>query len=47
MALGKMTITEALIYLGPIAKQYGLKLNRLKDFNLAKLICANLYNSRV
>jgi len=45
MVLGKMTITEALKYLKPIAKQYGLKLNRVKDFELAKFICNNLYNS--
>ncbi len=47
MQLSKMTITEALVYLKPIAKQYGLKLNRLRDFNTAKLICANLYNNRI
>ena len=39
--LGKMTITEAYKYLNPIAKRFGLKLNRVEDFNFARLILAN------
>ena len=39
-----MTISEAYIHLNPIAKAYGLRLNRVKDFKFARLILANLYN---
>lgn len=42
--VGKMTLLEAIPHLNPIAKSYGLKLNRLKDFKLARLILVNLYN---
>ena len=38
-----MTITETYTHLKPIAYAYGLKLNRVKDFKLARLILANLY----
>ncbi len=41
MKIGKMTITEAYKYLNPIAKRFGLKLNRVEDFNFARLILAN------
>ena len=41
MCIGKMTITEAYKYLNPIAQRFGLKLNRAKDFRLARLILAN------
>ena len=39
-----MTISEAYIHLHPIAKAYGLRLNRAKDFKFARLILVNLYN---
>ena len=39
-----MTISEAYPHLNVIAKSYGLKLNRVKDFKFARLILANLYN---
>ena len=44
MNIGQMTITEAYTYLKPIAYAYGLKLNKVKDFKLARLILVNLYN---
>jgi hypothetical protein len=43
MEIGKMKVTEAVKHLDPIAKSYGLKLNRAKDFKLARLILVNLY----
>jgi hypothetical protein len=43
MEIGKMKVTEAVKHLDPIAKSYGLKLNRVKDFKLARLILVNLY----
>ena len=45
MELGKMTISEALFYMRPIAKVYGLKLNRIEDFKLCRLITSQLYNT--
>ena len=41
MNIGKMTMTEAYKYLDPIAQRFGLKLNRAKDFRMARLILAN------
>jgi hypothetical protein len=41
MCIGKMTITEAYKHLNPIAQRFGLKLNQVKDFRLARLILAN------
>ena len=41
MNIGQMTISEAYKYLNPIAQIYGLKLNHVKDFRLARLILAN------
>jgi hypothetical protein len=43
MEIGKMTISEAYPYLKTISLAYGLKLNRTKDFKLARIILANLY----
>jgi|TARA_Y100000389_G_C17284315_1_gene424616 hypothetical protein len=42
--IGKMTITEGYKHLKPIAKTYGLKLNRAKDFKFARLLLVNLYS---
>ena len=39
-----MTITEAFPHLDCVAKAYGLKLNRVKDFKFARMILVNLYN---
>ena len=44
MEIGKMTITEALPHLKSVASAYGLRLNRAKDFRLARMILANLYS---
>jgi hypothetical protein len=44
MEIGKMTITEALPHLKSVASAYGLRLNRAKDFRLARIILANLYS---
>lgn len=41
MNIGQMTITEAYKYLQPIARVYGLKLNRVEDFKFTRLILAN------
>ena len=41
--IGQSKVTEILPYLEQIANQYGLKLNRLNDFKLAKLLLINLY----
>jgi len=43
MKIGKMTITEAYPHLQSIANLYGLKLNRAKEFKLARTILINLY----
>jgi hypothetical protein len=44
MEVGKMVISEVYPHLRSIALAYGLKLNRAKDFKLARLILVNLYN---
>jgi len=38
--IGKMTITEAMTFLDSIAKMYSLKLNKAKEFKLARRIFA-------
>jgi hypothetical protein len=43
MEIGKMKISEVIVDLNLIAKSYGLKLNRVKDFNQAKILLVNLY----
>jgi hypothetical protein len=43
MEIGKMTISEAYPHLKTISLAYGLRLNRSKDFKLARIILANLY----
>lgn len=42
--IGSMTVSEVYLHLDAVAKSYGLKLNRLRDFKLARLILVNLYN---
>jgi hypothetical protein len=44
MEIGKMTVSQAMPYLNNIASTYGLRLNRVKEFKLARFILANLYN---
>ena len=43
MEIGKMKITEALPHLNDVAQAYGLRLNRVKEFKMARLILVNLY----
>lgn len=43
MEIGKMTISQAMPYLKSIALTHGLRLNRMKEFKLARIILANLY----
>jgi hypothetical protein len=43
MEIGQMTISQATPYLKSIASSYGLRLNRAKEFKLARFILANLY----
>jgi uncharacterized membrane protein YcjF (UPF0283 family) len=43
MEVSKMTITEVFPHLKSIANLYGLKLNRAKEFKLARAILINLY----
>lgn len=38
-----MTINQAYPHLESVARAYGLRLNRAKEFKLARLILANLY----
>jgi len=44
MDIGKMTVVELLPQLKAIAKQYGLRLNRAKDFSLARVLLSVMYN---
>lgn len=39
-----MTISEVYPYLHSIANDYGLRLNRVKEFKFARFILVNLYN---
>ena len=42
--VGQMPLSEAIKHLEPIAKSLGLRLNRVKEFNMARIILVNLYN---
>jgi hypothetical protein len=44
MEIGKMTISEALPHLKSVASAYGLRLNRAKEFKMARIILVNLYS---
>lgn len=44
MEIGKMKYSDVHSYLVVIAHTYGLRLNRVKEFKMARLILANLYN---
>jgi hypothetical protein len=44
MEIGRMTLSEAYPHLKTIANTYGLKLNRAKEFKMARIILVNLYN---
>lgn len=41
--IGKLTISEAMPFLNDISKSYGLKINRLEDFQLARKLLAIMY----
>ena len=41
--IGKMTISEAMPHLKAVAHSYQLRLNRAKEFKLARTILANIY----
>lgn len=43
--IGQSKVTEVLPHLEAIARQYNLKLNRLHDFKLARLLLAVLYSN--
>jgi hypothetical protein len=43
MNISKMTLTEAYPHLKSIADAYGLRLNRAREFKMARIILANLY----
>jgi len=45
--VGEMTISEIYPYLIKISDQYGLKLNKVKDFKLIRLLLVNLYYSEI
>jgi hypothetical protein len=42
--IGQMTITEIEPALSAIAKEYGLKLSRVKEFNIAKKLLSIRYS---
>jgi hypothetical protein len=42
--VGTMTITEAMPFLKSIAVEHGLKLNRVKDFNIARKLLSIRYS---
>jgi hypothetical protein len=44
MELGKMTISEAYPYIKMIADEFGLRLNRAKEFKMARIIFTNRFN---
>lgn len=44
MEIGKMKISEATPHLKSIAKFYGFRLNRAKEFKMARTILVNLYS---
>lgn len=46
MKIGNMTISEAYPHLAKIAKLYDLKLNRVVEFRIARLLLAIKYNSQ-
>jgi hypothetical protein len=45
--IGKLKISEALPFLNQICESYGLKLNKLDDFKLARTLFAIMYSGKV
>ncbi|MDB4319736.1 hypothetical protein N9981_00045 [bacterium] len=46
MNIGSMTISEVYPHLKAVADEYGLTLNRVKDFKLARVLLAIKYSSQ-
>jgi len=44
VSVGKSKVSQMMPHLIQVARLYGLKLNRAKDFKLARVILVNLYN---
>jgi len=44
-SIGEMTLSEVLPHLKKIADDFGLRLNRAKEFKTARAILANLYSN--
>jgi len=47
LEIGKMTISQVLPHLKQIADLYNLKLNRIGEFKLTRLILINLYTTEL
>lgn len=47
MNIGNMTVSEVYPHLAKIAKLYDLRLNKVKDFRLARLLLAIKYNAQM
>jgi len=45
-SIGQSKISEVMPMLTTVALIYGLKLNRVRDFKIARIILANLYNNQ-
>lgn len=43
--IGKSKLSEMMPHLTEVSRVYGLRLNRAKEFKMARLILVNLYNS--
>ena len=43
MSIGNLKISEAMPFLIEISKSYGLKINKLQDFQLARRLLAVIY----
>lgn len=41
--IGEYTVKEMIPHLEPIAKRYGLRLNRIKEFRIVKMLFATLH----
>jgi hypothetical protein len=45
--IGEMKISEVMPYLNEIALTYGLRLNRVKDLKIARMLFANTYYNQI
>jgi len=43
MTIGQSKVSDMIPHLNVVAFQYGLRLNRAKEFKMARLLLANLY----